>query len=311
MDHYMSTAQQADSPPISIIIPVYNRTEYAKVAIKSALAQTYPNIEVIVVDDGSSDGTYETLVALDLPIVLLQNKVNKGPAGSRNAGIKVSRGEYLFFLDSDDALEKDGVTSLYEALRRKEQESSQWGVAYGKLLTCNAKLEPVPVKPKKYYTGDILAYLLQDNPVRTGSYLIRKEIVEKVGGFYEELHDHEDFLFYCLVATRYKFTFIDKYISRFRRHTGDRARHNYPKILKANIVHLDYFFKKSSNLKPEILALKNKLYASEHLRMAKIGWRISQPKDYLFHWQKMLHYRPTSIFHPKYTIRALLSALRA
>lgn len=302
--------QNNKHPLISIIIPVHNRKDYAQVAIKTALKQTYSNIEVIVVDDASDDGTYETIKALQLPIVLLQNKQNKGPSGSRNAGIKASGGDYLFFLDSDDALEATGVANLYNSLQEKEQQDPLWGVAYGKRQTCDTQLKPVQVQQKKYYTGSILPYLLQDNPVRTGTYLIRKNIAQEVGGFLEELHDHEDFLFYCLIAVKYKFTFIDQYISKFRRHTGDRARHNYLKILKPEIIHLDYFFEKNKTLEPEILRLKNKLYANEHLRMSKIAWRASLPKEYVFHWKKVLTYKPSYLFHPKYAFRAVLSALR-
>lgn len=308
----MSTSETSPATPlVSIIIPVHNRKDYVQTAIQSSLEQTYPNIEVIVIDDASTDDTYTFLQQLNLPIVLLQNDVNKGPSGSRNTGIKASQGEYLFFLDSDDALHRDGIATLYNTLQTKQTEDKTWGIAYGKLRTCDAHLKPIPVKPKVYMSGDILAYLLQGNPVRTGSYLVRKSIVTEVEGFHEDLFDHEDFLFYCLLATKYKFIFIDQYISKFRRHEGDRARHNFAKILKPDILHLDYFFAQATNLKPEILELKNKLYANEHLRMAKIAWRGSMPKEYLFHWRKAISYQKRYCLHPKFLARALISSLNS
>ena len=297
-------------PLISIIIPVHNRKAYVQTAIKSALDQIYPNIEVVVVDDASDDGTYEALEALRLPIILLRNEVNKGPAASRNYGIKSSHGEYLLFLDSDDALEPDGIATLWKALNSKEFKDKNWGVAYGKRLTCDSKLNPLKTEPKKYYTGSILPYLLQDNIVRTGAYLVRKSIALEVGGFLEDLFDHEDLLLCYLIAAKYKFVFVDRYISKFRRHAGVRVRNNYQKVLNQNIVHLDYFFKKSVDLEAGVLKLKNKIYASEHLRMAKMAWRASLPEEYLFHWKKVLAYNKVYLLNPKYAARALISVFK-
>ncbi len=298
------------NPLISIIIPVHNRKEYVQTAVKSALDQSYPNIEVVVIDDASDDDTYATLEALRLPIVLLRNKLNKGPAASRNFGIRACHGEYLLFLDSDDALEPDGIEILWKSLNARESQDKTWGVAYGKRLTCDAKLSPVTRRPKKYHTGSILAHLLQDNIVRTGTYIVRKHIILEVGGFLEDLCDHEDLLLCYLIAARYKFVFVNQYISRFRRHPGVRVRNNYQKVLKQEIVHLDYFFQKNAALEPEILKLKNKIYAIEHLRMAKIAWRASLHEEYLFHWKKILFYNKFYLLRPKYAVRALISALK-
>ncbi len=306
----MKVSSLPPPPLISIIIPIHNRKEYAQSAIKSSLEQSYRNVEIIVVDDASDDDTYSFLENLNLPIILLKNETNKGPAGSRNTGIQASKGKYLFFLDSDDILEEDSIKILYENLQKKEQQDPSWGIIYGKRLTCDAKLNPVHVKQKKYYAGSILPQLLQDNPVRTGTYLIRRDIAIEVDGFLEDLYDREDILFCCLIGANYKFIFIDQYISKFRRHKGDRARNNYAKILKPEIIHLDYFFAQNKNLDPEILELKDKLYANEHLRMAKIGWRGGMPKEYLFHWRRVMSYKKQIGLHPKYLLRALVSQLR-
>ncbi|MCD6274204.1 MAG: glycosyltransferase family 2 protein [Deltaproteobacteria bacterium] len=297
-------------PLISIIIPVHNRKAYIQTAVKSALDQTYPNIEVVVIDDASDDDTYEALEALRLPIVLLRNKLNSGPAASRNAGIRACRGEYLFFLDSDDAMESDAIETLWQALHTKELQDKTWGVAYGKRLTCDSGLNPVKTKPKKYHTGWILAYLLQDNIVRTGTYLVKKSIVLEVGGFLENLFDHDDLLLCYLIAARHKFVFMDQYISRFRRHAGVRVRNNYQKVLNQGIAHLDYFFKETGDLEPGVLKIKNKIYAIEHLKMAKMAWRASLPEEYLSHWKKILSYNKFYLLHPKYAVRALISALK-
>ncbi len=113
------TSVNGRPPLISIIIPVHNRKAYVQTAIESALDQIYPNIEVLVVDDASDDGTYKALEALRPAIVLLRNKLNNGPAASRNLEIRACHGDYLLFLDFDDALEPDGIATLWKALNPK------------------------------------------------------------------------------------------------------------------------------------------------------------------------------------------------
>lgn len=92
---------------ISIIIPCYNDAEYIGQAVNSALFQSYPNIEVIVVDDGSNPETKKVLEKLNPKIDLLITQDNQGQSKARNIGIKMSKGEYILTLDSDDYLETD------------------------------------------------------------------------------------------------------------------------------------------------------------------------------------------------------------
>jgi len=95
--------QQTTSNLISVIIPTYNRVNNLKVAIESVLNQTYNNIEIIIVDDNSTDNTIKTLNSLDIPnLRIINNKVNRGAPSCRNTGIKYSRGAYIAFLDDDD-----------------------------------------------------------------------------------------------------------------------------------------------------------------------------------------------------------------
>ena len=90
-------------PLVSIIIPSWNTAAYVGEAVDSALAQTYPNIEIIVVDDGSTDNTKELLQPYaDAGKIHYVYQANKGLAGARNTGIRMAKGEYIAFLDDDD-----------------------------------------------------------------------------------------------------------------------------------------------------------------------------------------------------------------
>lgn len=91
------------TPTVSAIIPTYNRAHLVGRAIKSALAQTWQDLELIIVDDGSNDNTESLVNSFDDPrIRYIRHNVNRGVAAARNTGIKAAKGEYLAFLDSDD-----------------------------------------------------------------------------------------------------------------------------------------------------------------------------------------------------------------
>ncbi len=104
------------SPKVSIIIPVYNTVDFVREAVESILNQTLQNLEVITVNDGSTDGTLEVLQSLafeDSRVKVLSQK-NQGQSVARNEGIKLASGKYLYFMDSDDFLKKEALEACFE-----------------------------------------------------------------------------------------------------------------------------------------------------------------------------------------------------
>ncbi len=101
---------------VSIIVPVYNCEKYLRLCIDSVIDQSYKNIELILIDDGSTDGSGEICDAYALrdDRISVIHKKNSGPAAARNAGIENSRGSFLFFVDADDFIEKNAISSLME-----------------------------------------------------------------------------------------------------------------------------------------------------------------------------------------------------
>src|SRR5215212_1699019 len=100
---------------VSVVIPCYNQAHFLGEAIESVLAQSYPNFEIVVVDDGSTDDTSE--VAAYYPGVRLVRQENKGLSGARNVGLARSEGEYLVFLDADDRLLHEALEAHLEHLK--------------------------------------------------------------------------------------------------------------------------------------------------------------------------------------------------
>lgn len=105
-----------DLPLISIIIPIYNVKPYLEKCVNSVLSQSYPNLEIILVDDGATDGSAQVCDDFSEKYANIQviHKKNGGLSSARNAGIEAMKGEYVFFLDSDDWIANDAISQLYD-----------------------------------------------------------------------------------------------------------------------------------------------------------------------------------------------------
>jgi glycosyltransferase involved in cell wall biosynthesis len=104
MKKEMINNKASNQPLVSVILPTYNRAHIVSKALQSVLAQTYPNFEVIVIDDGSTDNTKEIITNIackDPRVKYFRNNENKGPAGARNVGISLAKGELIAFIDDD------------------------------------------------------------------------------------------------------------------------------------------------------------------------------------------------------------------
>lgn len=138
-----------NKPLISIIVPVYNIMEYLPRCVKSLQAQTYPNIEIILVDDGSTDGTgalCDKLAEQDMRIKVF-HKENGGSSSARNLGIARASGEYLGFVDSDDFVEADMYELLYQAIEQFQVNAAQIG--RDELDMEGKRLPDICIPPKK------------------------------------------------------------------------------------------------------------------------------------------------------------------
>lgn len=174
------------SPKVSIIIPTYNREQYIVEALESALAQTYPNLEIIVVDDGSKDGTRSAIE----PFLSDQSgrrvacfyQENKGVSAARNLGIQKAKGDYLLFLDSDDIAQPNLVEALVSALG----SDPACGVAYSEFLYFTDGHKEGLSKPAfigRYYSGDIFSKLIEEGNFVVNIALVRRECLVKAGLF--------------------------------------------------------------------------------------------------------------------------------
>lgn len=132
---------------ISIIIPVYNTGGSAKKLIQKLLKDRQQNLEIIAVDDGSTDDTLKQLKAIKHPRLKIYHQTNKGAAAARNFGLTKAKGKYLIFIDSDDDISTNFVTELYQAIQNPEVDLAMTGIKYNRIYqktTSDVYLSPQP-----------------------------------------------------------------------------------------------------------------------------------------------------------------------
>ncbi len=213
---------------VSVIIPVYNVEKYLARCIDSVLEQTVKDIEVILIDDGSTDKSSVICdqYALADPRINVIHKDNGGLASARNAGLHIAKGKYVFFLDSDDWLERDGLKILYD----KGEEYNVDFVRFrpfrsglpGKAEHVPARLEKVRELSEGYYNKDriiseVYPRLLATSHLTMGAIvgvwesLYRRDFLNKNGLFFhEEIRYSEDLIFSAeLVRAADSFYYID------------------------------------------------------------------------------------------------------
>jgi glycosyltransferase involved in cell wall biosynthesis len=192
------------SGKVSIIVPTYNREKFIKRALDSVIEQTYQNFEVLVIDDGSTDNTRDVVKSYGERVCYFYQE-NKGIAGARNAGIKESSGDYIAFLDSDDYW-MHGKLERQTALFREHSE-------YGLVASCCASVRldgSYREKNRPGKSGWVLKDLFNKNFIRTSSAVIKKECLEKVGFFDEELKECEEYDLWLRIAAQYPVGFINE-----------------------------------------------------------------------------------------------------
>jgi glycosyltransferase involved in cell wall biosynthesis len=223
---------------VSIIIPVYNGSQFIRQAVESALNQTYPNCEVIVVDDGSVDDTQKQLEVYGDRIVYFRQP-NQGVSAARNQGIKLAGGKFLVFLDADDFITPDKVAhqiTLFDNSRRIGLVNSGWYLtdAEGQVLQ---EIHPWLNAPQLN-----LKTLLFWKPVFPAGMMFRRDWVERVGAFDTSLSCVEDVdLALRLLHAGCGAVWFKQSTAYYRRHAGNKTG-NVPQQNRHMEMVLNKFF---------------------------------------------------------------------
>jgi glycosyltransferase involved in cell wall biosynthesis len=191
---------------VSVIIPTYDRAQKVVRAVASVLSQTFKDYEVIVVDDGSSDGTREALASFGGRITTLAHEANRGVASARNTGIRGSEAPFIAFLDSDDTW-LPGKLDVQLAFFR---DSPSAMVCQTQELWMRNGRRVNPGRRHRKQSGDIFAPSLKLCLVSPSAVMLRRSLLDEVGLFDEDLPACEDYDLWLRVSCRYPVQVIDE-----------------------------------------------------------------------------------------------------
>jgi len=235
----MNTFQNNLKPPlISVIIPAYNAERFIAKTLESVLSQTYQNIEILVVDDGSTDTTAEIVKSFaqkDRRIILLQQS-NAGVAVARNLAIEKSKGEYIAPIDADDIWYPPNLEKQIECLIKSEPTV---GVVYSWSVDINEQ----DLLTGGFYNSTIAGEVYQALVYKyfignASSSLIRRACFEKIGGYNcqlkaENAQGCEDWELHLRIAEHYQFKVVPEYLVGYRQIASSMSC-NYPAMAKCH-----------------------------------------------------------------------------
>ncbi len=209
-------------PLVSIIIPSYNSAKFVSEAVDSALAQTYPKIEIIIVDDGSSDNTKEVIAKYGDKINYIY-QANKGLAGARNTGIAAAAGEFVALLDADDIFLPEKIAKQVEFLK----SHPGCDISYSDLYHFwDDRPQELLELGYKYYSGDeVLPRLIERDFIAPLTMLIRKSVFERFGVFDEQFRRSEDLEFLVRILKQgARICFLSERLAKLRLRRTDNLQ---------------------------------------------------------------------------------------
>ena len=205
---------------ISVIIPTYNRKHTLQRAIDSVLAQTFKPYEIIIVDDGSKDGTKEWLLQ-NYPSVQYIHQPNNGVSSARNKGIQISQGSWIALLDSDD----EWMPEKLEYQSRFIEVNRDSSFCHTNEIWIRNGVRVNQMKKHKKYGGDIFKHCLDICRISPSSSIIKKDVFEEVGAFDESLTVCEDYDLWLRVTAKFNILFLDEpLIKKYGGHLDQLSR---------------------------------------------------------------------------------------
>tara|TARA_B100000427_G_scaffold100273_1_gene82600 strand:- start:745 stop:1581 length:837 start_codon:yes stop_codon:yes gene_type:complete len=205
---------------ISVIIPTYNRKHTLQRAIDSVLAQTFKPYEIIIVDDGSKDGTKEWLLQ-NYPSVQYIHQPNNGVSSARNKGIQISQGSWIALLDSDD----EWMPEKLEYQSRFIEVNRNSSFCHTNEIWIRNGVRVNQMKKHKKYGGDIFKHCLDICRISPSSSIIKKDVFEEVGAFDESLTVCEDYDLWLRVTAKFNILFLDEpLIKKYGGHLDQLSR---------------------------------------------------------------------------------------
>lgn len=249
-------------PTISVIIPAFNAEKTILETIQSIQAQSFKNFELIVIDDGSTDGTLSVLADIDDPRLKVFSYKNGGLPIARNRGIERSTGDFISFIDADDLWKPNKLEKQLEAL----EKYTDAGVAYSWTAFIDENSNFLYAWEPIFFQGYVYPNLLVRNFISSGSnILVRREYIEAAGKFDPQLKSVEDWDYYLRLAALCPFAVVPEYQILYRR-SSQAMTSKIDTMESANLTVIDRAFQDAP---PELQYLKKRSLANAYRYLAK------------------------------------------
>jgi glycosyltransferase involved in cell wall biosynthesis len=209
------------TPKVSFVVPTYNHARYLPQALNSIINQSYPNLEVFVIDDGSTDGTAE-LVKPYRSIINYIYKKNGGTPSALNLGLSLATGKYVCWLSADDAVIGEKVSKQLELM----ESDLNLGFSYTSFVVINANGENRYEVDSAYYSDkrEMVTKLMEGCFINGSSVMMRCSALEKVGNFDESLPQAHDYDLWFRLLRHYSCGFLDEPLLAYRWHGENMSR---------------------------------------------------------------------------------------
>jgi glycosyltransferase involved in cell wall biosynthesis len=251
-------------PAVSVIMPCWNREGFIADAIRSVLAQTLADFELLVVDDGSTDGTRDVVASFRDPRVRCLPREHRGISAAMNAGLAAARGRFIARLDSDDAWLPDLLATQVAALAAHPEI----GLVYSRAECTDTNWKPLDMTwgyPLRF-PGETFRSMVYNDCTCNITVVCRRECFERVGNYDETLATSEDLDMWLRVARHYQFGFTDRVLARVRLHggsiTGGISDSRDEQMERRGLV-FDKLFA-TPGLPAEIAAMRGLVYSNLH-----------------------------------------------
>lgn len=275
---------------VSVIIPNYNYGRFVGKSIESVLAQTYRPMEIVVVDDGSTDDSIKIIESFGDQVKLIRQE-NGGVGKARNTGAKNSNGEFLAFLDADDIW----LSEKIEKQIAKFDVDMAIGLVHCRMREFNSETGEtikLHLKGEEGWVADDL--LLFEKPVIIGlggSIVVRRNVFEDVGEFDEDLKNGEDWEFCYRVARKYKIGFVAEILVDYRNHNVN-AHLNITQMERSTLVAFNKTFATDDK---NVLRLRRRSFGNLHKVLAGSYLQSGQYFDFLRNLLWSLWFRPSFV----------------
>jgi glycosyltransferase involved in cell wall biosynthesis len=240
------------SPKVSICIPTYNRKDYLKETLDSVFAQTYKDYEVVIVDDGSTDGTETMVKSAGYPLRYYWQE-NRGDAASRNKLLELARGEFITFLDSDDLLMPDAVERMMKIMEAEGGDV----IVYGPYLRIDENGNVYGRCMRKLYSGYIASHLFQNILVHSCGSMLPQSVLQEAGGFDETLAVCSDYDLWLRLSLKYRFIALPEPTFKRRRHSGNLSKGSFAnRKIELEVLEKFYYNGGGKEVIPKYRAMK-------------------------------------------------------